>query len=61
MSCSLLFATARSLYNGIMSVPADNLKNTGARRWRGVVQVLKDGDHTGAKPERIVRGPGWKR
>ena len=25
------------------------------------VQVLKDGDHTGAKPGRFVRGPGWKR
>lgn len=24
------------------------------------VQVLKDGDHTGAKPGRFVRGPGWK-
>lgn len=25
------------------------------------VQVLKDGDHTGAKPGQVVRGPGWKR
>ena len=25
------------------------------------VQVLKDGNHTGAKPGRVVRGPGWKR
>jgi N-acyl-D-amino-acid deacylase len=24
------------------------------------VQVLKDGEHTGAKPGRAVRGPGWK-
>jgi N-acyl-D-amino-acid deacylase len=24
-------------------------------------QVLKDGRHTGAKPGRIVRGPGWKK
>lgn len=24
------------------------------------VQVLKDGDHTGAKPGRVVRGPGWR-
>ncbi|MBA7628658.1 N-acyl-D-glutamate deacylase [subsurface metagenome] len=24
-------------------------------------QVLKDGEHTGAKPGRIVRGPGWKK
>ena len=23
------------------------------------IQVLKDGEHTGAKPGRIVRGPGW--
>ena len=23
-------------------------------------QVLKNGEHTGAKPGRIVRGPGWK-
>jgi N-acyl-D-amino-acid deacylase len=23
------------------------------------VQVLKDGVHTGAKPGRVVRGPGW--
>jgi N-acyl-D-amino-acid deacylase len=23
------------------------------------VQVLKDGDHTGAKPGKVVRGPGW--
>lgn len=24
------------------------------------VPVLRDGDHTGAKPGRVVRGPGWK-
>ena len=24
------------------------------------VQVFKDGEHTGAKPGRFVRGPGWK-
>ncbi|MHC4556363.1 MAG: N-acyl-D-amino-acid deacylase family protein [Planctomycetota bacterium] len=24
-------------------------------------QVLKDGEHTGAKPGRVVRGPGWKK
>jgi len=24
------------------------------------VQVLKDGEHTGAKPGKVVRGPGWK-
>jgi len=24
------------------------------------IQVLKDGEHTGEKPGRIVRGPGWK-
>jgi N-acyl-D-amino-acid deacylase len=24
------------------------------------VQVLKDGEHTGATPGRVVRGPGWK-
>jgi N-acyl-D-amino-acid deacylase len=24
-------------------------------------QVLKDGEHTGEKPGRIVRGPGWKK
>ena len=23
-------------------------------------QVLEDGEHTGAKPGRVVRGPGWK-
>jgi N-acyl-D-amino-acid deacylase len=23
------------------------------------VQVLRDGKHTGAKPGRVVRGPGW--
>lgn len=23
-------------------------------------QVLKDGEHTGARPGRVVRGPGWK-
>jgi N-acyl-D-amino-acid deacylase len=23
------------------------------------IQVLKDGKHTGAKPGRVVRGPGW--
>ncbi|MBI2537585.1 MAG: hypothetical protein HYW06_11630, partial [Gemmatimonadetes bacterium] len=23
-------------------------------------QVLKDGEHTGALPGRIVRGPAWK-
>jgi N-acyl-D-aspartate/D-glutamate deacylase len=25
------------------------------------VQVLENGDHTGAKPGRVVRGPGWKK
>ncbi|HEY0113854.1 MAG TPA: D-aminoacylase [Allosphingosinicella sp.] len=25
------------------------------------VQVLRDGEHTGAKPGRAVRGPGWKK
>lgn len=25
------------------------------------IQVLEQGEHTGAKPGRIVRGPGWKR
>lgn len=24
------------------------------------VQVLRDGEHTGAKPGRVVRGPGWR-
>ena len=24
------------------------------------VQVLRDGEHTGAMPGRVVRGPGWK-
>ena len=24
------------------------------------VQVLKDSEHTGATPGRVVRGPGWK-
>ena len=24
------------------------------------VQVLKDGESTGARPGRFVRGPGWK-
>jgi N-acyl-D-amino-acid deacylase len=25
------------------------------------VQVLRDGEHTGAMPGRVVRGPGWRR
>jgi N-acyl-D-amino-acid deacylase len=25
------------------------------------VQVLQDGEHTGAKPGRVVHGPGWKK
>ena len=24
------------------------------------VQVLENGEHTGAKPGRVVRGPGWQ-
>ncbi len=28
--------------------------------WVNGVQVLKDGEHTGAKPGRVVRGPGWR-
>ena len=28
--------------------------------WVNGIQVLKDGEHTGAKPGRVVRGPGWK-
>lgn len=27
--------------------------------WVNGVQVLKDGDHTGARPGRALRGPGW--
>lgn len=27
--------------------------------WVNGVQVLRDGEHTGAKPGRVVRGPGW--
>jgi N-acyl-D-amino-acid deacylase len=29
--------------------------------WVNGGQVIKDGEHTGDKPGRIVRGPGWKR
>ena len=25
------------------------------------VRVLKDGEHTGARPGQVVRGPGWKK
>ena len=28
--------------------------------WVNGVQVVKAGEHTGAKPGRVVRGPGWK-
>jgi N-acyl-D-amino-acid deacylase len=28
--------------------------------WVNGVQVLKDGEHTGRKPGRVVRGPAWK-
>jgi len=28
--------------------------------WVNGVQVIKNGEHTGAKPGRVVRGPGWK-
>lgn len=28
--------------------------------WVNGVQVLKDGEHTGAKPGQVVRGPGWR-
>lgn len=29
--------------------------------WVNGVQVLKDGVHTGAKPGRAIRGPGWRK
>lgn len=29
--------------------------------WVNGVQVLRDGEHTGATPGRFVRGPGWKK
>jgi N-acyl-D-amino-acid deacylase len=28
--------------------------------WVNGTQVLKDGEHTGATPGRVVRGPGWR-
>lgn len=28
--------------------------------WVNGVQVLRDGEHTGATPGRVVRGPGWR-
>ena len=31
----------------------------GVRLWVNGVQVVADGKHTGAKPGRVVRGPGW--
>jgi len=34
---------------------------TGVRDvWVNGVQVIKEGEHTGATPGRVVRGPGWK-
>ncbi len=30
-----------------------------AHVWVNGTQVLRDGEHTGAKPGRVVRGPGW--
>jgi N-acyl-D-amino-acid deacylase len=29
--------------------------------WVNGVQVLHEGEHTGAMPGRVIRGPGWKR
>jgi N-acyl-D-amino-acid deacylase len=29
--------------------------------WVNGKQVIKDGNHTGAKPGRFVKGPGWKK
>ena len=29
--------------------------------WINGAQVLEDGEHTGATPGRVIRGPGWKR
>jgi len=49
-------------YNGV-SVKIDVQGKTFATGVSDVfvngVQVLKDGTHTGAKPGRVVHGPGW--
>ena len=43
------FAEPHQLATGMMHV------------WVNGEQVLKEGEHTGAMPGRVVRGPGWKR
>ena len=36
--------------------------STGIRDvWVNGARVLKNGEHTGATPGRVIRGPGWKR
>ena len=48
-------------YTGDIAFNGDKIAATGMLHvFVNGTQVLKGGEHTGAKPGRVVRGPGWK-
>ena len=52
--------TRKSFIKRVIGLPGDHIHISYGHVYVNGEQVLKDGEHTGAKPGRVVRGPGYK-